>query len=172
MRDGTAKLLAACRGSNQAIEVAKNLLVSNTRLGVYMEEMRHCKSEEMRFLLSISFLGSSWSKPGSLLLSISIVVHCVWCLSVSIKAAVCFTSAYWRPAFCHVLCCQCTNWWLWNFKHCFSICVLFNVVTKTHLNLHFIITHGRIWPEYSNCKRPFKYLLLYYWVRLNWKLHL
>jgi len=53
MRDGTAKLLAACRGSNQAIEVAKNLLVSNVRLNIFMEEMRKCKREDARFEITI-----------------------------------------------------------------------------------------------------------------------
>lgn len=48
MRDGTAKLLAACRGSSQAVEVAKNLIVSNARLNAYMEEMRQYKSDEAR----------------------------------------------------------------------------------------------------------------------------
>lgn len=49
MRDGTAKLLAACRGSSQAVEVAKNLLVSNARLNAYVEAMRQYQSDEARF---------------------------------------------------------------------------------------------------------------------------
>jgi rhotekin len=48
MRDGTAKLLAACRRSSQAVEVAKNLLVSNARVNAYMEEMRRLEAYEAR----------------------------------------------------------------------------------------------------------------------------
>ena len=44
MRDGTARLLTACRGTNQAVEAAKNLLVSNIRIGVCVENLNHFKS--------------------------------------------------------------------------------------------------------------------------------
>ena len=47
MRDGTAKLLAACKGSSQNVEAAKNLLVSDIRLRICMEKLRQFKSDNI-----------------------------------------------------------------------------------------------------------------------------
>lgn len=40
MREGTTKLLAACKHSNQALEAAKSLLTSNERMNSYMIELQ------------------------------------------------------------------------------------------------------------------------------------
>lgn len=39
MREGTAKLLAACKHMNQSLEAAKSLLTSDTRLAEFRNEL-------------------------------------------------------------------------------------------------------------------------------------
>ena len=45
MREGTTKLLAACRHQAQTLEAAKNLLTSNERMSAYMAELQRRKKE-------------------------------------------------------------------------------------------------------------------------------
>ncbi|XP_046981351.1 rhotekin-like isoform X1 [Schistocerca americana] len=45
MREGTTKLLAACRHQTQTLEAAKNLLTSNERMSAYMAELQRRKKE-------------------------------------------------------------------------------------------------------------------------------
>ncbi|XKL60026.1 hypothetical protein PGB90_001042 [Kerria lacca] len=45
MREGTTKLLAACKHQTQALEAAKNLLISNERMTAYMTELQKRKRE-------------------------------------------------------------------------------------------------------------------------------
>lgn len=45
MREGTTKLLAACKHQSQTLEAAKNLLVSNERMSAYMAEFERRKKE-------------------------------------------------------------------------------------------------------------------------------
>ncbi|XP_066991671.1 rhotekin isoform X2 [Anabrus simplex] len=45
MREGTTKLLAACRHQTQTMEAAKNLLTSNERMSAYMAELQRRKKE-------------------------------------------------------------------------------------------------------------------------------
>ncbi|XP_069705003.1 rhotekin-like isoform X2 [Periplaneta americana] len=45
MREGTTKLLAACRHQTQTLEAAKNLLTSNERMSAYMAELQRRKRE-------------------------------------------------------------------------------------------------------------------------------
>lgn len=45
MREGTTKLLAACKHQTQALEAAKNLLISNERMNAYMTELQRRKRE-------------------------------------------------------------------------------------------------------------------------------
>jgi hypothetical protein len=45
MREGTTKLLAACRHQLQTLEAAKNLLTSNERMSAYMAELQRRKKE-------------------------------------------------------------------------------------------------------------------------------
>ncbi|XP_035674599.1 rhotekin-2-like isoform X2 [Branchiostoma floridae] len=47
MRDGTTKLLQACKHEAQAVEAAKNLLTSNTRMMAYMSELQRRKTAEV-----------------------------------------------------------------------------------------------------------------------------
>lgn len=44
MREGTAKLLAACKHVNQSLEAAKSLLTSDTRLAEFRKELQIKKS--------------------------------------------------------------------------------------------------------------------------------
>ncbi|XP_076308248.1 rhotekin-2-like isoform X1 [Tachypleus tridentatus] len=46
MREGTAKLLAACKHPMQSLEAAKSLLTSNERMTAYMGELQRRKSNE------------------------------------------------------------------------------------------------------------------------------
>ncbi|KAK6639049.1 hypothetical protein RUM43_007319 [Polyplax serrata] len=45
MREGTTKLLAACKHRSQSLEAAKNLLTSNERMSAYMSELQRRKKE-------------------------------------------------------------------------------------------------------------------------------
>lgn len=45
MREGTTKLLAACKHQTQALEAAKSLLISNERMNAYMTELQKRKRE-------------------------------------------------------------------------------------------------------------------------------
>uniref|UniRef100_A0A1B6DHW7 PH domain-containing protein n=1 Tax=Clastoptera arizonana TaxID=38151 RepID=A0A1B6DHW7_9HEMI len=45
MREGTTKLLAACKHQSQSLEAAKSLLVSNERMSAYMAEFERRKRE-------------------------------------------------------------------------------------------------------------------------------
>lgn len=45
MREGTTKLLAACKHQTQILEAAKSLLVSNERMNAYMAELQKRKKE-------------------------------------------------------------------------------------------------------------------------------
>ncbi|EEB18364.1 rhotekin, putative [Pediculus humanus corporis] len=45
MREGTTKLLAACKHRTQSLEAAKNLLTSNERMSAYMSELQKRKKE-------------------------------------------------------------------------------------------------------------------------------
>eukprot|EP00058_Branchiostoma_floridae_P013936 XP_002599424.1 hypothetical protein BRAFLDRAFT_287730 [Branchiostoma floridae] len=47
MRDGTTKLLQACKHEAQAVEAAKNLLTSNTRMMAYMSKLQRRKTAEV-----------------------------------------------------------------------------------------------------------------------------
>ncbi|PSN40887.1 hypothetical protein C0J52_18879 [Blattella germanica] len=47
MREGTTKLLAACRHQTQTLEAAKNLLTSNERMSAYMAELQRRKKEPL-----------------------------------------------------------------------------------------------------------------------------
>lgn len=40
MREGTSKLLAACKHTNQSLEAAKSLLTSDTRLTEFKNELQ------------------------------------------------------------------------------------------------------------------------------------
>ncbi|XP_054163193.1 rhotekin-2-like isoform X2 [Oppia nitens] len=46
MREGTTKLLAACKHSNQTLEAAKSLLTSNERMIAYMSELQRRRAAE------------------------------------------------------------------------------------------------------------------------------
>ncbi|XP_033125406.1 rhotekin-2-like isoform X1 [Anneissia japonica] len=46
MREGTAKLLAACKRETQSLEAAKSLLMSNARVMAYMSELQKRKTAE------------------------------------------------------------------------------------------------------------------------------
>ena len=46
MREGTTKLLAACKHSNQTLEAAKSLLTSNERMVAYMSELQRRRAAE------------------------------------------------------------------------------------------------------------------------------
>jgi len=46
MREGTTKLLAACKHSNQTLEAAKSLLTSNERMIAYMAELQRRRAAE------------------------------------------------------------------------------------------------------------------------------
>lgn len=46
MREGTTKLLAACKHQTQTLEAAKNLLTSNERMSAYMAELQHRRKKE------------------------------------------------------------------------------------------------------------------------------
>ena len=46
MREGTTKLLAACKHSNQTLEAAKSLLTSNERMIAYMSELQRRRALE------------------------------------------------------------------------------------------------------------------------------
>lgn len=46
MREGTTKLLAACKHSNQTLEAAKSLLTSNERMIAYMSELQRRRTAE------------------------------------------------------------------------------------------------------------------------------
>ncbi|CAG2162691.1 unnamed protein product, partial [Oppiella nova] len=46
MREGTTKLLAACKHSNQTLEAAKSLLTSNERMIAYMSELQRRRATE------------------------------------------------------------------------------------------------------------------------------
>nr|CAD7459246.1 unnamed protein product [Timema tahoe] len=50
MREGTTKLLAACRHQTQTLEAAKNLVTSNERMSAYMAELQRRKKEPSRGL--------------------------------------------------------------------------------------------------------------------------
>lgn len=43
MREGTTKLLAACKHQAQSLEAAKSLLTSNERMSAYMAELQRRK---------------------------------------------------------------------------------------------------------------------------------
>lgn len=45
MREGTTKLLAACRHQTQTLEAAKSLLTSNERMSAYMAELQRRKRD-------------------------------------------------------------------------------------------------------------------------------
>lgn len=45
MREGTTKLLKACRHQMQTLEAAKTLLMSNERVSSYMAELQRRKKE-------------------------------------------------------------------------------------------------------------------------------
>lgn len=44
MREGTTKLLAACKHPTQSLEAAKSLLTSNQRMSAYMTELQERKA--------------------------------------------------------------------------------------------------------------------------------
>ncbi|XP_022250986.1 rhotekin-like [Limulus polyphemus] len=46
MREGTTKLLAACKHPMQSLEAAKSLLTSNERMTAYMGELQRRKTNE------------------------------------------------------------------------------------------------------------------------------
>lgn len=48
MREGTTKLLAACKHAKQALEAAKSLLTSNERMQAYMLELQKRRSHEQQ----------------------------------------------------------------------------------------------------------------------------
>ncbi|KAG1708485.1 Rhotekin-2 [Nymphon striatum] len=48
MREGTTKLLAACRHPSQAVEASKSLLTSNERMAAYMCELQKRKSDNIK----------------------------------------------------------------------------------------------------------------------------
>lgn len=50
MREGTTKLLAACKHPVQSLEAAKSLLTSNERMTAYMSELQHRKAIERQAL--------------------------------------------------------------------------------------------------------------------------
>nr|CAD7401166.1 unnamed protein product [Timema cristinae] len=50
MREGTTKLLAACRHQTQTLEAAKNLVTSNERMSAYMAELQRREKEPSRGL--------------------------------------------------------------------------------------------------------------------------
>lgn len=54
MREGTTKLLAACKHQTQMLEAAKNLLTSNERMSAYMAELQRRKKETISSSLSSS----------------------------------------------------------------------------------------------------------------------
>ncbi len=58
MREGTTKLLAACKHQTQALEAAKNLLISNERMTAYMTELQKRKREisKNRFVMQYTCL--------------------------------------------------------------------------------------------------------------------
>lgn len=43
MREGTTKLLAACKHQTQSLEAAKSLLTSNERMSAYLAELQRRK---------------------------------------------------------------------------------------------------------------------------------
>lgn len=47
MREGACKLLAACTQRQQALEVAKSLLVCNSRILAYMAELQRMKEAQV-----------------------------------------------------------------------------------------------------------------------------
>ncbi|KAK7571827.1 hypothetical protein V9T40_014299 [Parthenolecanium corni] len=71
MREGTTKLLAACKHQTQALEAAKNLLISNERMNAYMTELQRRKRE-----ISINNTNTNISK-GRLSLS-DIRIPLIW----------------------------------------------------------------------------------------------
>ncbi|CAG2117692.1 unnamed protein product [Medioppia subpectinata] len=46
MREGTTKLLAACKHSNQTLEASKSLLTSNERMVAYTSELQRRRANE------------------------------------------------------------------------------------------------------------------------------
>lgn len=47
MREGTTKLLAACKHQTQSLEAAKSLLTSNERMSAYMAELQRRKRQQV-----------------------------------------------------------------------------------------------------------------------------
>lgn len=45
MRDGTTKLLAACKHTSQSLEAAKSLLTSNQRMAAYSKHLQERKQQ-------------------------------------------------------------------------------------------------------------------------------
>ena len=56
MRDGAAKLLAACKGPRQAMEASKGMFVSNAKIIALLREVQlrqaknNCRSDSSRYV--------------------------------------------------------------------------------------------------------------------------
>lgn len=48
MREGTTRLLAACKHQTQVLEAAKNLLISNERMTAYITELQSRKPDSFK----------------------------------------------------------------------------------------------------------------------------
>ena len=71
MREGTRKLLAACKREVQSLEAAKSLLTSHARVLTYMGELQRRKTEECLDKLSSNDLGKGHLKPCKANVSVS-----------------------------------------------------------------------------------------------------
>ena len=76
MREGTTKLLAACKREAQTLEAAKNLLTSDARVLAYMAELQKRKTEEYSCKRSTENGGKGASTPCKGKVSVSGMVYC------------------------------------------------------------------------------------------------
>ena len=88
MREGTTKLLAACKREAQTLEAAKNLLTSDARVLAYMAELQKRKSEEYSCKRSTENGGKGSSIP---------------CKGkVSVSGELTWTDNWWESSMCYL----------------------------------------------------------------------
>ncbi|XP_072027194.1 rhotekin-like isoform X4 [Amphiura filiformis] len=86
MREGTTKLLAACKREAQTLEAAKNLLTSDARVLAYMAELQKRKAEEYSCKRSTENGGKGSSTPCKGKVSVSdIRIPLLWGVNDHIK---------------------------------------------------------------------------------------